>query len=144
MDFDTYQMSFFISTVKSSALSLGFTNADASSLATTLNTLFNFRCSPPVAVPGIKAPPELQSVCIATNCPLDPQADCGLYPDNGGAKIPVNVSASTVTSTTTTPSPTPKQNGTVSTGHGVHGKELSNLPLLTVLVGAFGLALFMF
>lgn len=36
--------------------------------------------------------PELQSICIAENCPLDPEGgDCKVYPELGVAKIPVNV-----------------------------------------------------
>jgi hypothetical protein len=143
IDFDTYQMSFFTATVKSSALSLGFNTADALYLTETLETLFNRRCSPPTAVPGIDAPPELQSICIAANYPLDPKANCSAYPDDGVAKIPINVTATTGTSSSSsvTMSPTSMPNGTVAAGQGVVGKEIFDLPLLIVAVGSFAFAL---
>lgn len=145
MDFTNAQMSFFISTVSSSALSLGFSTSDASSLASTLNTLFNFRCSPPISVPGINAPAELQSICIAADCPLDPNADCGAYPDEGVAKVPVNVTvvAANGTSTTSSAVPTGTGNGTVAASLGVGGKQMFGLQVVGVVVGAVVVALSM-
>lgn len=136
-------MTFFISTVKSSALSLGIKEEDAAILYNTLDTLFNKRCSPPTAVAGINAPAELQSVCIAANCPLDPKANCSAYPDNGVAKIPVNVTeeANGTSTSSATPTPTAKTNGTVSAGGALGGQDMFNLPLLVVLVGSFAFAL---
>jgi hypothetical protein len=135
MDFNIYQMSFFTATVKSSALSLGFNTADASSLAETLNTLFNRRCSPPTAVPGISIPLELQSISIAANFPFDPNANFSAYPDGGVAKIPVNVTATgTSSSSSVAVSPTSTLNGTVAAGQGVIGSEVFNLPLLIVVI----------
>ncbi|KAE9364813.1 hypothetical protein N431DRAFT_447960 [Stipitochalara longipes BDJ] len=145
MDFDTYQMTFFISTVKSSALSLGFAEADATVLYNTLDTLFNRRCSPPLAVSGINAPPELQSICIAANCPLDPNSNCSAYPDNGIALIPVNVTkeaTGTASSSGVLASPTgtAKPNGTVSTGGAEFGMEIYSLPLLVAAIGSLAFA----
>lgn len=59
MDLDINQMNFFLVTVKTAAISLGFSPSDASSFTGTLNALFNTRCAPPTAVPGINASPEL-------------------------------------------------------------------------------------
>jgi hypothetical protein len=148
MDFDTYQMSFFISLVKASAISLGFKIEDATILYNTLDTLFNKRCSPPTAVAGIDAPPELQSICIAENCPLDPKANCSAYPDNGVAKIPVNVTKdstgpSSSTSVVASPTPSSKPNGTISAGGAVVGMDMFNLPVLVVAVGSLFAALSM-
>lgn len=42
---------------------------------------------------GIAAPPELQSVCVAEDCPLDPNANCSAYPNDGVAVPPVNATA---------------------------------------------------
>jgi len=36
---------------------------------------------------------QLQSCCIAENCPLDPSAECGVYPDDGVTLVPVNITA---------------------------------------------------
>jgi hypothetical protein len=148
MDFGTYQMTFFISLVKASAISLGFRIEDATILYNRLDTLFNKRCSPPTAVAGIVAPAELQSICIAENCPLDPKANCSAYPDNGIAKIPVNVTkdatwTSSSSSSIASPTGSSKSNGTVSAGAAVVGIEMFNLPLLVVAVGSLFVALSM-
>jgi hypothetical protein len=144
MDFDTYQMTFFISLVKASAISLGIKEEDAQIIYNTLDTLFNKRCSPPTAVAGVKAPAELQSICIASNCPLDPKANCSAYPDNGIAKIPVNVTkeaTGTSSSSSATASPTSKGNGTTITGGAIVGTEIFNLPVVLLAVGSLAFAL---
>lgn len=93
MDLDKFQMDFFISQVGLSAASIGFDPDDITIYTNTLNRLFNTRCAAPTAVPGIKAAPEQQSICIAENCDLDPKADCAAYPNNGLGIAPVNVTA---------------------------------------------------
>lgn len=92
MDLDKYQMGFFIELCVSSMKSLGISATDAVLFGNTLTSFFDFRCSPPALVPNEPATdPELQSVCIAKNCPLDPKADCVAYPENGVALVPVNL-----------------------------------------------------
>jgi hypothetical protein len=92
MDLDRYQMGFFIELCVSSMKSLGISAADADLFGDTLTSLFDFRCSPPALIPKEPAAgPELQSVCIAENCPFDPKADCAAYPLKGVAGLPVNI-----------------------------------------------------
>ncbi|TVY55712.1 hypothetical protein LCER1_G002768 [Lachnellula cervina] len=93
MDLDKFQMDFFISLVASSASSLGFDPADVAIYKNTLDNQFNTRCAPATAVPGIIEAPELQSICIAENCQLNPNADCAAYPGNGVAVAPKNATA---------------------------------------------------
>jgi len=145
MDLDTYQMTFFINTVKSSALSLDFAESDATILYNTLDTPFNRRCSPPLTVQGINALPELQSICIAANCPLDPNANCSFYPDNGVALIPVNVtkevSGTASSSGGVSPSGTVTPSGTIAAGGAGVGTEMVGLPLAAVAIVSMAFAL---
>ncbi|KAL2784044.1 hypothetical protein BJX66DRAFT_344398 [Aspergillus keveii] len=100
MNLDITQMTFFITQVHDSAISLGIAPDDAAVLVDTLNTSFNARCSPETVITyqrqqgreeQIGDTPEFQSVCIADNCPLAPEADCAAYPLNGRALVPVIV-----------------------------------------------------
>ncbi|KAL3488128.1 hypothetical protein BJX62DRAFT_240385 [Aspergillus germanicus] len=101
MNLDITQMTFFITQVHDSAISLGIAPDDAAVLVDTLNTSFNTRCSPAMVITyrrggqqqqqQIGDTPQFQSVCIAENCPLAPEADCAAYPLNGRALVPVNV-----------------------------------------------------
>lgn len=106
-------MDFFINQVALSASSLGFEQPDIAIFKNTLDTLFNTRCAPATAVPGIKAAPELQSICIAESCPLDPKANCTAYPENGVALVPTNVTA-VVNSTTPSSTASGKPSGTAT------------------------------
>jgi len=77
MRLDNNQIGWFISQVGLAAASFGVTQADVTTIATTLNTVFNYRCSPPVNLVGTSA---LQSICTnPKKCPLDPNAMCSLY-----------------------------------------------------------------
>jgi hypothetical protein len=91
MDLDIFQMDFFIGLVVTSATSLGISATDASLIGDSLYKLFNTRCAAPITVPNIAAPPELQSICVAPDCPLDPNPNCSAYPLDGVALAPVNV-----------------------------------------------------
>jgi hypothetical protein len=91
MDLDIFQMDFFIGLVVTSATSLGISTSDSALVGNNLYKLFNTRCAAPVSVPNIAASPQLQSICIAPNCPLDPNPNCSAYPLDGVALAPVNV-----------------------------------------------------
>lgn len=91
MDLDIFQMDFFIGLVVTAAASLGISATDASLVGSVLTKEFNTRCAAPISIPNIAAPPELQSICIASNCPLDPSSNCSAYPLDGVALAPVNV-----------------------------------------------------
>ena len=121
---------------------------DANIIYNILDTLFNKRCSPPTAAVGIGAPAELQSICIAENCPLDPNANCSAYPDNGIAKIPVNVTkvangTSSSSSAVASPTGTATLNETVVAGLAAVGIEMLSLPVMVVAVGSICVALSM-
>jgi hypothetical protein len=124
MNLDYTQMTFFITQVHDSAISLGIAPDDAAALVDTLNTSFNTRCSPATVITYQKGgqqqqqqigdTPEFQSVCIAENCPLAPEADCAAYPLNGRALVPVNVTGIEESGT---------GSGSNSTGGGGGGNE---------------------
>ncbi|KAE8454179.1 hypothetical protein EG329_005104 [Mollisiaceae sp. DMI_Dod_QoI] len=81
-DFSPYDMDFFIEQCTNSALSLGFSLTDVNTFYLSLQQ-FNSRCSPPSNVQGIPTlsnqTKELQSVCLAPGCKLDPNAACSDY-----------------------------------------------------------------
>jgi hypothetical protein len=117
MDLDIFQLTYFANLVVTALTSLGVSPSDSSLIGTSLAKQFNTRCAAPISVPHITAPPELQSICIAPNCPLDPHSNCSAYPLDGVALAPVNVTTnvtvgSTVNETTSgnsTSSATPPQ-----------------------------------
>ncbi|KAH8594303.1 hypothetical protein B0O99DRAFT_514090 [Bisporella sp. PMI_857] len=94
MNLDRLQMDFFIEQCVLSLKSLGVSVSDADTFGQTLNSLFNFRCSPPTVVKG-EGPnwtvPELQSVCVAESCPLSENGNCKVYPRDGVALQWVNI-----------------------------------------------------
>ncbi|KDE04403.1 hypothetical protein MVLG_05193 [Microbotryum lychnidis-dioicae p1A1 Lamole] len=77
MTLDPSEMNYFITQVALSAASFGVAEADIQAAGSALNTLFNYRCSPPVpqnvsaALAG-----TLQSICTESTCPLDPNSNC--------------------------------------------------------------------
>jgi hypothetical protein len=85
MDLDEAELTYFGQQVGLAALSFGVTQADVAIVGSALQALFGYRCSPPVA---ITSTPQLQSICIAPDCPLDPKAACGDYPYWGKGKEP--------------------------------------------------------
>lgn len=139
MDLDIFQMDFFIGLVVTSATSLGISAPDASLVGDNLYRLFNTRCAAPTIVPNIAAPPELQSICIAPNCPLDPNPNCSAYPLDGVALAPVNVTTNvtvgatgngTMTSNSTSSGVPPQ----TSVGSGV------NIGMFLMLLAAAGVS----
>ncbi|KAJ4179676.1 hypothetical protein NW767_014567 [Fusarium falciforme] len=72
-------MGFFIDQAVRGLLSIGFTNADAQFVNSTLDTVFNRRCAPPAAVVPQNAGPQLQAICIAPNCLLAANDTCSSY-----------------------------------------------------------------
>jgi hypothetical protein len=100
MDLDIFQMTYFINLVVTALTSLGISPSDASLIGSSLTKQFNTRCAAPISVPNIAAPPELQSICIAPNCPLDPNPNCSAYPLDGVALAPVNVTTNVTVGST--------------------------------------------
>jgi hypothetical protein len=141
MDLDIFQMTYFTNLVVTSLISLGVSPSDSSLIGSSLTKQFNTRCAAPISIPNVAAPPELQSICIAPNCPLDPNPNCSAYPLDGVALAPVNVTTNvtvgssgngTVTNSTTSGAPPQTSLGTV---HGL------NLAMAFALVAAMGVSL---
>jgi len=79
MDLDTAQNSWFIENVGLAALSFGVSMADVTTVGTTLNNTFGYRCAPKVQPIAIY-PPTYESICQNITCPIAPGGDCSNYP----------------------------------------------------------------
>jgi hypothetical protein len=88
MDIDKYEMGFFNEQIVTAVASLGFEQPDVKFTNDSLYTVFSNRCSLPTAVIPPDAGPQLQSICVAGNCPLDVNATCGAYPGGGFVEQP--------------------------------------------------------
>ncbi|KAL2213034.1 hypothetical protein CC79DRAFT_1315901 [Sarocladium strictum] len=78
MDLNKAEMDYFITQVGMSAASFGVADSDVKAVGESLNKLFNVRCAPATEV--IKGQgAELQSICIAEDCPLAEKATCDKY-----------------------------------------------------------------
>lgn len=96
-------IAYFITQVGNSALSFGVTKEDATSVGDALTKLFNYRCiAPEVVIPDEGN--QLNSICLAKSCPLDPvNATCGLYDNTDGySPQPASYSIFTTTPPSTT------------------------------------------
>ncbi len=78
------EVGYFITQVGGSALSFGVAEADVTAVGDALTMLFNYRCiAPETVIPG--QGPQLNSICLAESCPLDPvNATCSLYDNTDG------------------------------------------------------------
>lgn len=79
MSLSAAEVGYFIQQVAMSAASFGVADSDLEIVGKALNTLFGYRCAPPVAVIPSQ-PPQMQSICIDETCPLHPNATCSIYP----------------------------------------------------------------
>jgi hypothetical protein len=78
MDLDSSKMGYFIQQVALAAASFGVATDDITAVGTALDGLFNVRCGPATEViPGTGA--QLQSICVAEDCQLSPDATCDKY-----------------------------------------------------------------
>jgi hypothetical protein len=89
MDLDVAKQGYFIQQASLAVASLGFSASDVSFINATLYQLFNYRCSPAMTLVPSDAGPQLQSICIADDCPLSVNATCAAYPNNGVAPVPL-------------------------------------------------------
>lgn len=89
MDLNAAEMGFFIDQAVRGLLSIGFSDADAQYVNTTLISVFNYRCAPAAAVVPASAGPQLQSICVAPDCLLSPNDTCPAY-DTAVAPAVVN------------------------------------------------------
>jgi uncharacterized membrane protein YgcG len=84
MDLGPAEMGYFIQQVALSGASFGVAQDDLQIVGQSLNAAFNLRCAPEAEIiPGQGA--QLNSMCIADNCPLHPNATCAAYEDKGMA-----------------------------------------------------------
>lgn len=77
MDLDAAEVGYFVQNVGLAAASFGVSSADVATVGSALMSLFGYRCSPAVAI--TTTDPLLQSICIAPDCPLAPNAVCNMY-----------------------------------------------------------------
>ena len=96
MDVDKYEMGFFTKQIVDAVASLGFEKADVEFTNTSIYTVFGNRCSPPATLIPPDAGDQLQSICVAGNCPLDAHATCGSYPNGGPVEQPLVANATLV------------------------------------------------
>ncbi|GAM83842.1 hypothetical protein ANO11243_018320 [Dothideomycetidae sp. 11243] len=94
MDLDANQVGYFVEQVGLSAASFGVVMADVTAVGKALAGLFDVRCAPNTIVISSLGPLP-QSICIADDCPLSPNATCGSYET---PLKPVNVSSSSSSS----------------------------------------------
>jgi hypothetical protein len=79
MDLDTAQNSWFIENVGLAALSFGVSMDDVTTVGTTLNNTFGYKCAPAVTVIP-SAGPQYESICQNVTCPIAPNSTCGNAP----------------------------------------------------------------
>ncbi|KAF2117460.1 hypothetical protein BDV96DRAFT_611805 [Lophiotrema nucula] len=101
MDLDPSEFGYFVTQVGLAATSFGVSTDDVSTVAAALQKLFGYRCSPAVAVIP-EMGPTLNSICQNEKCPIDPNATCSAYPNNGVAVEPLMANATNMTVPTST------------------------------------------
>ncbi|KAJ8099539.1 hypothetical protein POJ06DRAFT_290727, partial [Lipomyces tetrasporus] len=79
MDLDSYEMGFFIDQVCYALTSLGFEQLDIDTTRSSLDLVFNRRCTPAKAIIPHSAGPQLQACCIASNCLSGTNPSCAAY-----------------------------------------------------------------
>lgn len=79
MNLNYIENTWFIQNVGLSAMSFGVSMDDVQAVAKTLGGAFNVKCAPTSGPLESLLGPELQSICIAADCPLAPNATCDAY-----------------------------------------------------------------
>lgn len=79
MNLDSAEVGYFIQNVGLAASSFGVTSDDITIVATALSTIFDVRCAEPTTVIPAQGA-QLQSICLADDCALAPNATCAAYP----------------------------------------------------------------
>lgn len=101
MDLDPSEFGYFVTQVGLAATSFGVTTEDVTTVATALNKLFGYRCSPKATVIP-EMGPTLNSICQNEKCPLDPNAQCSAYPNNGVTMEPAMADGTNMTTPSST------------------------------------------
>lgn len=92
------EVTYFITQVGLSAASFGVTTEDVTAVGTALASLFGVRCAPETTVIPAQGP-QLQSICIASDCPLAVNNTCSAYeavvePSPANGTMPTSTSGS--------------------------------------------------
>src|SRR5579871_77703 len=121
MDLNVYQLSYFITQVGLAAASFGVATSDVEAVGMALQQSFGYRCSPPAAIVP-QVPAQLQSICIAPDCPLAANANCSAY---GSVAAPAYANGTNSTSSMTS-SNVPTSTGTATTSSSSTSKTTSS------------------
>ena len=89
MNLDAHQIGYFITQVGLSASSFGVTVEDITAVATALGEAFDVKCAPPTIIDASQGP-QLQSICLADDCPEAPKGDCAPYGTSAGEPVVAN------------------------------------------------------
>jgi hypothetical protein len=139
MGLDANEVGYFITQVGLAAASFGVTVEDVTAVGMALNQAFGYRCSPPVAVlPNATA--ELQAICVASDCPLSPEATCAAY----NTSIPEPATATATATSNGTSSGTASAAPSVFTGGAmasVDSRMVGTLAIVLAGIPAFAFAL---
>ena len=97
MDLDVYEVSYFVQQVGLAAASFGVAQSDVQIVGDALMNLFGYKCAAPATVIPSQGL-QLESICIADNCPVAPNATCSLYQSNITMPAVVSGNSSTAAS----------------------------------------------
>ncbi|ORX97508.1 hypothetical protein BCR34DRAFT_548575 [Clohesyomyces aquaticus] len=143
MDLDPSEFGYFVTQVGLAATSFGVSTEDVTAVATALQKLFGYRCSPPATVIP-EMGPTLNSICQNDKCPLDPMALCSAYPNNGVVMEPMMANNTNMTMPSGTPTG-PMMPGASSTMAGAPpqstGAAMKESVGVGAVIGAVALAL---
>lgn len=114
MDLDVNEVGYFIQQVGLAAESFGVTADDATAVGTALNSLFGYRCAPNTTAIAAQGP-QMQSICIADDCPIAKDAVCDEYATPVEPKNATSSSNSTATGSSSSPTSTIVQASASST-----------------------------
>ena len=103
MDLSAAEVGYFITQVALSGASFGVAASDLAAVGAALQSLFGYRCEPPMTIIPAQGA-QLQSICIDSTCPLSPNATCSSY--NAAIEPAAANSSNTFSSTSTAASGT--------------------------------------
>jgi hypothetical protein len=96
-----------------------------------LMSTFGYRCAPPAAVIPSQGP-QLQSICIAEDCPISPNATCSSY---DAATEPAVANGSTSGNATSTSGSATSTGSTPATATSVSGAGITGFSFAALAVG---------
>ncbi|KAF2165575.1 hypothetical protein M409DRAFT_55478 [Zasmidium cellare ATCC 36951] len=131
------EFTWFVMQVGLSAASFGVSDDDVQAAGSLLTKTFGYRCAPPAAIPSTAAP-ELQAICIASDCPESPMATCAAY---APVVEPMSATPSMMNATVSMPSGTGSMMPSSSVVPYTGGQSALVPALSTLLVSALALAL---